>query len=109
MGIGSSYNDSESSSSNNEPVDMTPEIRAEINTAWEDYDSANDEVNAAKIALKDAEEKRGEACKCIAMIASRLAPGRKKITRNGRQFTIVVRGSLYFFRGAKEDDSVDMG
>jgi hypothetical protein len=110
MPIGSNYNDnSPVSSSNNEPVDMTDEIREQINNAWDEYDTANDAVNVAKQAVKDAEEMRGNACKAIAMIAQKLAPNKKKISRNGRQYTIVVRGSLYFFRGAKEDDTVDMG
>jgi hypothetical protein len=111
MGIGdsSNYSSDNEPSSNQKGAPITDEIRAEINSAWEDYDNANADVLAAKQTLKEMEEKRGAACKCISQLVQRVAPGKKKILRGGRQYTIVVRGPLYFFRGAKDEDTIDFG
>jgi hypothetical protein len=114
MAIGDNYDDEPSSNKSNSPVEMTDAIRAEINSAWEDYDTANTSVLAAKQHLEELIQDRGAACKAIAKLAQRVNPGKKKIRRNGKEFTVVVRPrksdgeDLYFFRGAKEDDIVDM-
>jgi hypothetical protein len=112
MNIGDSYNDEENIS-NNTPADLTDELKEEINAAWEEYDNANADVIAAKQTLDELIEKRGIACKTIALLKQKIDPGKKKIRHNGRELTIVVRprnngDDLYFFRGAKEKDILDM-
>jgi uncharacterized coiled-coil DUF342 family protein len=108
MNIGDSYNDEENIS-NNTPADLTDELKEEIRSAWSDYDDANAEVIAAEQTVKELKEKRGEACKCVVQLYKKVAPHAKKIVRNGKQYTPVVRGNLYFFRGANTDDSIDLG
>lgn len=67
-----------------------------------EYDAANSKVDECKAALVQAEKDRSEIVK---RIASEIAP-KKKFIRAGKEITIVVRGSTYFFRGSKGESGL---
>jgi len=65
-----------------------------------EYDNMDDKVSQAKQALEEVLKARSDV---VRKIGTEIAP-KKKLTRGGRELTIVVRGETHFFRGAKSDD-----
>lgn len=68
------------------------------------YDAANQEVQEAKAHVVTCEYERSAIVK---QIAEAIAP-KKKITRGGKEMTIISRGETYYFRGPKDTNPEDV-
>ena len=74
----------------------------DLKTMFAEYDLLDQSVNKAKDALEKALVARSKSVKTIAVA---IAP-KKKLLRNGRELTLVVRGNTYYFRGSKSTDDL---
>lgn len=74
----------------------------ELKELFAQYDQADAHWEDKKVELEKAAQERSEVVKQIALA---IAP-KKKLSRNNRELTIVVRGETYFFRGGKSTDVV---
>ena len=81
----------------------TPSTKT-LKELFSQYDAANQEVQEARAHLATLETERGEIVKAIAQA---IAP-KKKITRGGKELTIVSRGNTHYFRGPKETNPEDV-
>lgn len=69
------------------------------------YKECDSKVMALKAELEKALAEKSDAVKAI---ATEIAP-KKRIVCGGRELTVVIRGSTYFFKGeGKNDDAVEV-
>ena len=74
----------------------------ELQELFAQYDAADAAWEQRKVELDQATRARSEVVKQIALA---IAP-KKKLLRQGRELTVVVRGETFFFRGAKSSTDV---
>jgi hypothetical protein len=66
------------------------------------YDLASTEVDEKKLALEQSIARRSDV---VRLISIEIAPS-KKFLRSGQEYTIVVRGDLYFLRGKRSSSEL---
>jgi len=75
--------------------------KEELSKLFETFDNADKEWEARKAAVETSYKERSNAVEAIAKL---IAP-QKKIRRAGKELTIVVRGTSWFFKGAGKKDN----
>jgi hypothetical protein len=73
--------------------------RAEITELFTEYDAADLEVENRKNALEAAISTRSDVVRKIGNVIAPL----KRVSRNGKQLTVVQRGDHFFIRGQKDE------